>query len=43
MLQGAHTAIVTPFNKNGSVDYTRYRELIEFQIESRRRSTTKST
>jgi len=34
MLQGAHTAIVTPFNKNGSVDYTRYRELIEFQIEN---------
>jgi 4-hydroxy-tetrahydrodipicolinate synthase len=34
MLQGAHTAIVTPFNKNGSVDYIRYRELIEFQIEN---------
>jgi 4-hydroxy-tetrahydrodipicolinate synthase len=34
MLQGAHTAIVTPFNKNGSVDYARYRELIEFQIEN---------
>jgi 4-hydroxy-tetrahydrodipicolinate synthase len=34
MLQGAHTAIVTPFNKDGSVDYVRYRELIEFQIES---------
>lgn len=32
MLQGAHTAIVTPFNKDGLVDYTRYRELIEFQI-----------
>jgi 4-hydroxy-tetrahydrodipicolinate synthase len=32
MLQGAHTAIVTPFNKNGSVDYVRYRKLIEFQI-----------
>lgn len=34
MLQGAHTAIVTPFNKDGSVDYIRYRELIEFQIEN---------
>jgi 4-hydroxy-tetrahydrodipicolinate synthase len=34
MLQGAHTAIVTPFNKDGSVDYTRYRELIDFQIEN---------
>lgn len=32
MLQGAHTAIVTPFNKNGSVDYVCYRELIEFQL-----------
>lgn len=34
MLQGAHTAIVTPFNTDGSVDYVRYRELIEFQIEN---------
>lgn len=34
MLQGAHTAIVTPFKKDGSVDYPRYRELIEFQIEN---------
>jgi 4-hydroxy-tetrahydrodipicolinate synthase len=34
MLQGAHTAIVTPFNKDGSVDYARYRELVEFQIEN---------
>ncbi|MDD3276643.1 MAG: 4-hydroxy-tetrahydrodipicolinate synthase [Kiritimatiellales bacterium] len=34
MLQGAHTAIVTPFNKDGSVDYIRYRELIDFQIEN---------
>lgn len=34
MLQGAHTAIVTPFNKDGSVDYPRYRELVEFQIEN---------
>ncbi len=34
MFQGAHTAIVTPFKKDGSVDYARYRELIEFQIEN---------
>ena len=34
MLQGAHTAIVTPFNSDGSVDYGKYRDLIEFQIEN---------
>jgi len=34
MLQGAHTAIITPFNTNGLVDYGKYRELIEFQIEN---------
>lgn len=34
MLQGAHTAIVTPFNKNGSVDFGKYRELVEFQIQN---------
>jgi 4-hydroxy-tetrahydrodipicolinate synthase len=34
MLQGAHTAIVTPFCKDGTVDYIRYRELIEFQIDN---------
>jgi 4-hydroxy-tetrahydrodipicolinate synthase len=32
MLQGAITAIVTPF-KNGEVDEEAYRELIEFQIQ----------
>lgn len=32
MLKGAYTAIVTPFNKDGSVDYGKYRELIEKQI-----------
>ncbi|HKL22184.1 MAG TPA: 4-hydroxy-tetrahydrodipicolinate synthase, partial [Tichowtungia sp.] len=32
MLQGAHTAIVTPFNKDESVDFGKYRELIEHQI-----------
>lgn len=34
MLQGAHTAIVTPFAADGSIDYGKYRELIEFQIEN---------
>ncbi len=33
MLQGAHTAIVTPFNTDGSVDFGKFRELIEFQLE----------
>ena len=34
MLQGAHTAIVTPFNADGSVDYGKYRDLINFQIQN---------
>ncbi len=34
MLAGAYTAIVTPFNRNGEVDYERFRDLIEFQIEN---------
>ena len=34
MLKGAHTAIVTPFNTDGSVDYGKLRELIDFQIEN---------
>ncbi len=33
-IQGVHTAIVTPFKKDESVDYTRLRELIEFQIKN---------
>ncbi|MBC8206693.1 MAG: 4-hydroxy-tetrahydrodipicolinate synthase [Kiritimatiellales bacterium] len=33
-LKGAHTAIVTPFNIDGSVDFAKYRELIEFQIDN---------
>lgn len=33
MFEGAHTAIVTPFNKDGEVDYDRLRALIEFQID----------
>lgn len=29
---GAYTAIVTPFTRDGQVDYERFKELIEFQI-----------
>ncbi len=32
MLEGTHTAIVTPFDRNGKLDLVRFRELIEFQI-----------
>lgn len=34
MLKGAHTAIITPFNKDESVDYGKLRELIDFQIDN---------
>jgi 4-hydroxy-tetrahydrodipicolinate synthase len=34
MWQGAYTAIVTPFNRDGSVDYGKLRELIEIQIKN---------
>jgi 4-hydroxy-tetrahydrodipicolinate synthase len=34
MLQGAHTAIITPFNTDGSVDFGKLRALIEFQVEN---------
>ena len=33
MYEGAYTAIVTPFNRNGSVDFDKLRELIELQIQ----------
>lgn len=33
MWEGAYTAIITPFNENGDVDYAQLRELIERQIE----------
>jgi 4-hydroxy-tetrahydrodipicolinate synthase len=33
MFEGAYTAIVTPFNKDGSVDYGKLRALIAMQIE----------
>lgn len=32
--QGVHTAIVTPFKHDGSVDYNKLDELIEFQIKN---------
>ncbi len=32
MLHGAHTAIITPFDSTGAVDYKIFRDLIEFQI-----------
>jgi 4-hydroxy-tetrahydrodipicolinate synthase len=32
MFEGAYTAIVTPFTRDGRVDYERFRDLIEFQI-----------
>jgi 4-hydroxy-tetrahydrodipicolinate synthase len=31
MLAGAYTAIVTPFNRDGSVDYGKFRELMDIQ------------
>lgn len=34
MFTGAYTAIVTPFNKDGSVDYEKLRELIAMQINA---------
>ena len=32
MFQGAYTALVTPFGRDGAVDYGRLRALVEFQI-----------
>ena len=32
MFQGAYTALITPFGRDGAVDYGRLRELVEFQI-----------
>ena len=34
MFTGAYTAIVTPFNRNGEVDYGKLRALIAMQIEA---------
>lgn len=33
MLEGAYTALVTPFTRKGEVDYGRLKDLIELQIE----------
>lgn len=32
MFEGAYTAIVTPFNRNGGVDYDRLRDVVERQV-----------
>ncbi len=34
MFEGAYTAIVTPFNRNGAVDFGKLRELIEIQVKN---------
>ena len=34
IFEGAGVAIVTPFNKDGSVNYDKFAELVEFQIEN---------
>ncbi len=34
MFEGAYTALVTPFERGGAVDYGRLRELVEWQIGS---------
>lgn len=34
MLQGVYTALVTPFNRDGSIDIEAYREFVEYQIRS---------
>ena len=34
MFEGAYTAMVTPFNKNGDVDFGKLRELIEMQVRN---------
>jgi 4-hydroxy-tetrahydrodipicolinate synthase len=34
MFKGSIVAIVTPFNKDGGVDFEKLRELVEFQIEN---------
>ncbi len=34
MFAGTYTALVTPFNKDGSVDYGRLRDMVSWQVES---------
>ena len=33
MFKGAYTAIVTPFNRKGEVDYQKLRRLVELQVK----------
>ena len=35
IFKGSGVALVTPFNKEGRVDYNKLRELIDFQIENK--------
>ena len=35
MFEGVGTALVTPFNKDGSVDFEGLTKLLEFQIENK--------
>ena len=35
MFKGVYTAIVTPFKKDGSIDWNSFRNLVEFQIENK--------
>ena len=34
VFKGAATALITPFDKSGHIDYGKFAELIEFQIEA---------
>ena len=34
MFTGTYTALVTPFNRDGSVDYGKLRELVDWQVSS---------
>ena len=34
LFKGAGVAIVTPFQKDGSVDYKRFDQLLDYQIEN---------
>ncbi|MCK4778108.1 MAG: dihydrodipicolinate synthase family protein, partial [Actinomycetia bacterium] len=34
MFKGSYTAIITPFNEDGTIDYKTYEKLVEFQIEN---------
>jgi len=33
MFKGVYTALITPFNKDGSIDVEALKDLVEFQIE----------